>query len=104
AGWREWLAEIGFMPSEFPDGPTFTDGGLCLDAAISGQGVFMAWETLASDALARGQLVAPLPGRAMTGDSYWFVTTKDMRCKPTIPRFRNWLCADLSKAAREWPV
>jgi len=104
AGWRDWLAPHGIDPSGIPDGPTFADGGLCLDAAISGQGIFMAWETLASDALARGQITAPLSGRAATGNSYWFVTAAEARRKPAITHFRNWLRAELNATARDWPA
>lgn len=104
AGWHDWLAPHGIAPSDIPDGPTFADGGLCLDAAISGQGVFMAWETLASDALARDQIVAPLPGRAATGNSYWFVTATDARRKPAISHFRNWLRTELNATTRDWPA
>lgn len=104
AGWREWLAPHGLDPESIPDGPVFADGGLCLDAAISGQGMFMAWETLASDALSRGQIVTPLPGRSGTGDSYWFVTASEARRKPAIARFRDWLRTELAKTARDWPA
>lgn len=103
-GWAEWLAPHGMTPDLIPDGPTLTDGGLCLDAAKSGQGVFMAWETLASDAVADGSLVTPLPGRVRTGDAYWFVTAAEGRRKPAVARFRDWLRAELADAARHWPA
>ncbi|MBK4217344.1 LysR family transcriptional regulator [Paracoccus caeni] len=103
AGWREWLSPHGLAPDAIPGGPVLADGGLCLDAAISGQGVFMAWETLASDALSFGQLVAPLPGRIATGDSYWFVTAKTGRRKPAIVRFRDWLRGELAETSGHWP-
>lgn len=104
AGWAEWLAPHGMDPRALPDGPSLADGGLCLDAAISGQGVFMAWETLASDALSRGQLATPLPGRAPTGSAYWFVTADAARRKPAIARFRDWLRTELAEATRLWPA
>lgn len=94
-GWQEWLAlhDIS-LPPDCP-GPEYADGGLCLNAAISGQGVFMAWETLAADSLVDGRLVAPLPGRALTGDAYWFVTAAEGWRKPAIARFREWLRDEL---------
>ena len=96
--WDFWLAPHGLSEAGFPDGPTFSDGSLCLDAAIAGQGVFLAWETLAADALERGQVVAPLPGRLDTGTSYWFVE-KDNPVKPRETRaFEAWLRAELGCA------
>jgi LysR family transcriptional regulator, glycine cleavage system transcriptional activator len=57
-GWDAWLAASGSV-AELPAGPTYRDASLCLDAAVTGQGVFMAWETLACDALKRNVLAAP---------------------------------------------
>lgn len=94
-GWREWLAPHGLSPGDLRDGPEYADGGICVDAAISGQGLFMAWETLAADPLADGRLSAPLPGRAETGQAYWFVTASEGRRKPAIARFRDWLRREL---------
>ena len=102
-GWREWLTPHGIPVADLPDGPEYADGGLCLDAAISGQGVFMAWETLATDPLADGRLVAPLPGRASTGDAYWFVTASEGRRKPAVTRFREWLRKEMQPVAADPP-
>ncbi|MBC9245431.1 LysR family transcriptional regulator [Paracoccus sp. 11-3] len=98
-GWREWLVPHGIDVGQLPDGPEYADGGLCLDAATSGQGVFMAWETLAIDRLTKGSLTAPLPGRALTGDAYWFVTASEGRRKPAVARFRDWLTKEMKQAA-----
>lgn len=103
AGWREWLAPHKIDVSDIPDGPILADGGLCLDAAISGQGVFMSWEIPASYAIEQGQLVAPLPGLAKTENSYWFVTAAGARHKPAIAKFRDWLRRELTETAQDWP-
>lgn len=103
AGWQDWLSPHGLSSKDVPSGPVYADGGLCLDAAKTGQGVFMAWETLASDSLSSGQLVTPLPGRAPTTNAYWFVTAEGTR-KPAITRFRDWLRAELADTAHDWPA
>ncbi len=41
-------------PGVLGPSPTFSDSALCLDAAVAGQGVMMAWPTLAQDALRDG--------------------------------------------------
>lgn len=102
-GWTEWLALHGMTSQPLREGPELANGGLCLDAAIMGQGVFMAWEILAADALAEGRLAAPLAGRAETGHSYWLVTAPEARRKPAIARFRDWLRTELTQAVRDWP-
>ncbi len=41
----------------------FSEASLCLDATIAGQGVMLAWQTIASHQLQHGQLVAPFGPR-----------------------------------------
>lgn len=101
-GWDLWLGPHGLGPQDLGDGPTYGDASLCLDAAMTGQGVFMAWETLACDALAMGQLVAPLPGRRATGQAYWFVTSPAGARRGNVRRFRTWLKAELESSEAAW--
>ncbi|MBW8638555.1 LysR family transcriptional regulator [Hoeflea sp. WL0058] len=89
--WNTWLAPQGYDQSMLGDGPRFSDGSLCLDAAVAGQGVFLAWETLAFDALEMGRLVAPLPGCHPTGFSYWLVTGLHRRKSEKVRAFETWL-------------
>lgn len=95
-GWEAWLGPHGADPAILGDGPVFSDASLCLDAAMAGQGVFLAWETLAADALGFGRLAAPLPGCAPTGLGYWFVTARDRVPGPRIRAFRAWLAGELA--------
>lgn len=94
--WDVWLGPNGLDSAVLGEGPVFSDGSLCLDAAIAGQGVFLAWETLANDAVRMGRLVAPFPGRYRTGLSYWFVTGRDAGTNAHIHAFRTWLEKELS--------
>jgi len=98
--WNTWLTPNGMDEAQLTDGPEFSDAALCLDAAIAGQGVFLAWETLAQDALAAGRLVSPFPGRFPTGISYWFVEARGRRRTPQVEKFRTWLRDEL-KLGRE---
>jgi DNA-binding transcriptional LysR family regulator len=97
-GWQAWLAPHGLDPARLKPGPTYADGSLCLDAAMLGQGVFMAWETLANAALQRGQIAAPFPDRVPTGAGYWFVTSRWAARDPAVRMFRDWLQAEMSAA------
>ncbi|MBU4527234.1 MAG: LysR family transcriptional regulator [Hoeflea sp.] len=89
--WNIWLTPFGLTSSDLLEGPIFSDASLCLDAAVAGQGIFMAWETLAHDALAAGQVAAPFEGRFATGAAYWFITrTQSFKTKETTA-FERWL-------------
>lgn len=96
--WDVWLGPNGMREDQLGDGPVFSDGSLCLDAAVAGQGVFLAWETLAHDGIAAGRLVAPFPGRFGTGTSYWFVEPEGRQRPRRIEAFRVWLVEELHKA------
>ncbi|MEM7443065.1 MAG: LysR substrate-binding domain-containing protein [Pseudomonadota bacterium] len=97
--WSVWLGPHGLTPDILGEGPIFSDASLCLDAAIAGQGAFLAWDTLANDAMERGCLVAPFPGRYPTGDAYWLVTGREGSANPHVRAFKVWLKAELSSLA-----
>lgn len=101
-GWAPWLDGTGITPAMLAPGPTYADASLCLDAAMMGQGVFMAWQTLASDALERGQVAAPFARRAETGARYWFVPSRFAARRPALRVFRAWLEAEIACSQRHW--
>lgn len=100
--WDVWLKPNGLDASILGEGPLYSDGALCLDAAAAGQGVFLGWETLAADSIRMGRLVAPFPDRYETGDSYWFVTGRGVRPNRNVRLFRDWLREELDKSVRHF--
>ncbi|CTQ52327.1 Gcv operon activator [Roseibium album] len=93
--WKTWLDLFGLDESILQDGPTFSDGSLCLDAAIAGQGVFLAWETLAVYAIKSGQVISPFPERPSTGMSYWLISGKNAPRTKAKHAFGEWLKDEL---------
>lgn len=90
-GWSDWLVGQGITAPDLPDGPEFGEGSLCLDAAMTGAGVFLGFETLCADALRRGQIVAPFPIWRETGAAYWLISAQDRSLSVPQRRFRAWL-------------
>lgn len=101
-GWAEWLAFNGMADVILPEGPVMADGSLCLDTAMTGQGIYMAWETLASDAILRGQLVQPFPERVPTGSAYWLVTAKGRAEPVKLRTFKAFLHEEMARSIAEW--
>lgn len=101
-GWGPWWEGMGRVPPVMPAGPAYEDASLCLDAAMMGQGVFMAWETLACDALERGQVAAPFPERIRTGSTYWFAMRGASARKPALLAFRDWIQEEIDVSIRQW--
>ena len=101
-GWDKWLLRQGLATSDLKSGPIYGDASLCLDAAMTGQGIFMAWEMLACDALERGQIVAPFQQRTTTDAAYWFVTAKFSSQRRPVSIFKKWLEEELACSVRNW--
>jgi LysR family glycine cleavage system transcriptional activator len=95
--WDAWLLPGEIDPDRLPSGPVFSDASLCLDAAISGSGVFLTFETLAADALAHGRLVEPFGRRRATRNAYWFVSPEGRPRRP-VKLFRDWLKQEVASA------
>ncbi|MEO3385143.1 LysR substrate-binding domain-containing protein [Mesorhizobium sp. CAU 1741] len=96
-GWNLWLDRFGIDEGELGDGHSFTDAALALDAAIAGQGVMLAWQTLAHYALSVGHLVAPFPERATTGLGYYLVTSQSRREPRKVADFKRWISSEIAR-------
>ncbi|MWB76457.1 LysR family transcriptional regulator [Pseudooceanicola sp. 216_PA32_1] len=94
-GWDAWLGPEGLSEDLLGDGPEFNEASLCLDAAMAGEGVFLAFETLCRDALDRGQIVAPFGRFHPTGLSYWLVSAQERSLSQPQRLFRGWLMGAL---------
>ena len=100
--WDLWLKRFGLSQDMLKVGDSFTDAALCLDAAIAGQGVMLAWQPLAHDALKAGLLVAPFPERSLSGQGYFLVTSATRREPKKVARFRDWLKAEIAETVRDY--
>jgi LysR family transcriptional regulator, glycine cleavage system transcriptional activator len=100
--WNTWLAPHGLSEDQLKPGNSFTDASLALDAAIAGQGVMLAWPTLAEYALSVGTLVAPFPDRARTGYAYWLITSATRREEKKVRAFKDWIKAEIAETARRF--
>ncbi|RUW74609.1 MULTISPECIES: LysR substrate-binding domain-containing protein [unclassified Mesorhizobium] len=89
--WESWFEAAGVEPVTFLKGARFTDPMLCLESAIAGHGVMLAWQLLTADALADGRLVAPFGVRAESGLGYWLVTSATKSESRKVRDFKAWI-------------
>lgn len=94
--WETWLREAGLSGRRMETRHVFNDASLCLDATVAGQGVMLAWHTLAAYALEQGRLVKPFAIEARTGMGHYFVTRAGARLPAKVRAFRDWLYAELA--------
>lgn len=89
--WSWWFPTAGIVAEEPERGLMFSDSALMLQAAISGQGLGLARQTIASDAIRAGLLVRPFRALAESPHSYFFVCRKEKLESPPVARFREWI-------------
>lgn len=93
--WDVWLRAAGLEGRQIKARHVFNEASLCLDAVIAGEGVMLAFQTLAAYALKEGKLVEPLAIRAATEAGHYFVTPAGMRQPPKVKAFHRWLTEEL---------
>ncbi|PZM17224.1 LysR substrate-binding domain-containing protein [Rhizobium tubonense] len=98
--WEVWLREVGLSGATMVPRHVFNDASLCLDAVIAGQGVMLAWQTLAAYALEHGQLVDPFGIRVRTGFGHYFVTPEGVREPKKVTAFKNWIRDEMAESMR----
>lgn len=95
--WNRWFAQAGVASVTPLMGASFTDPNLCLEAAIGGQGVMLASQLLAADALADGRLVAPFGITADSGLGYYIATSAAKKPGRKVAAFSRWLEEEAEK-------
>jgi DNA-binding transcriptional LysR family regulator len=98
--WEAWLREVGLSGGTMVPRHVFNDASLCLDAVIAGQGVMLAWQTLAAYALEHGQLVDPFGIRVKTGFGHYFVTPEGVREPRKVTAFKSWIRDEMAESMR----
>ena len=89
--WSWWFPAAGIVAEEPGRGLMFSDSALMLQAAITGQGLGLARQTIAGDAIRAGLLVRPFRALAESPHSYFFVCRKEKLDSPPVAKFRKWI-------------
>lgn len=98
--WEDWVAATG-VDLDLTDRPcrSIPDAALCYEAALSGQGLWLAWPLLVAEAKAVGRLVSPFDAPMEAGLGYWLVSTPTRWRRPHVQAFRGWLASMLAVPA-----
>jgi DNA-binding transcriptional LysR family regulator len=98
--WDIWLEAAGVPGLPRTIGHRLNEASLCLDAVMAGQGVMLAWQTLAADAIEQGRLAVPFPLRVKTGFGHYLVTAPGQRERHATLAFKAWLKAELAASMK----
>ncbi|MBB4568379.1 LysR substrate-binding domain-containing protein [Rhizobium leucaenae] len=98
--WEVWLSKVGLSGKSMEERHIFNDASLCLDASMAGQGVMLAWQTLAAYALQQKCLVDPFGIRAKTGFGHYFITAEGVREAKKVTAFKAWMRDELEESMK----
>lgn len=94
--WTIWAEAAGLAQMGFADTLYFGDAGLMIDAALQGQGLCFTTPLLAEAELKAGRLVRITGSDIRLTESFHLLCNLDMRDKPKISLFREWLLGEAS--------
>jgi LysR family transcriptional regulator, glycine cleavage system transcriptional activator len=109
--WEPWFRALGANPPARRRGPSFSEAGLVLRAAIDGLGIALARSVLVQPELDSGRLVRVLPHSVPAAFAYYLVRPENAEISPNLAVLCEWLQAQTAArahaAARDratWPV
>ena len=100
--WARWCAAqaLSRPAASLRQGLRFSHTYLTLDAAAAGQGVAVASDVLAADAVRQG-LLAPAPGEPVRGPyRYSLLSTRAALARPQVSAFCDWMRKEAKAFAR----
>ncbi len=98
--WPEFCAAGGLaMPPRF-ERLAFSDYSVVLQSALSGQGMALAWTSVASRLVLDGLLVQAAKPVIQTERSYHLVHSSQRPLRPVVEEVRDWLIAEMQAEER----
>ncbi|MCK8066890.1 LysR substrate-binding domain-containing protein [Cobetia sp. 1CM21F] len=91
--WSHWFAHFGIRYRAPKSDITFNQLTLTYAAIQRGAGIGLAWDFMAADAIAKGELVRVTDQRAITGLAEHLVFDLDRPLSASARLFRDWLIA-----------
>jgi len=89
--WEKWLEQTNEHHINTDRGLYFSDYGQAVQAAIAGQGVFLASWPILREPIAAGVLVCPFEEKIVTDVGYDLVTTPRAKKQPEVNAFLEWI-------------
>ena len=96
--WPRWLAAAG-LAQRSAQGAQFSDIGLLIQAAVTGQGVALGQSVIVADDLAAGHLIEPFKLRIPSGMGYYLAALPETFRRAPVVAFHRWLKHELAEAS-----
>lgn len=99
--WTVWFEAAGLDWEEPARGPMFSDSSHTLQAAIEGQGIALARDSLLGQDLKNGLLVRLFDIAVRSPRSHFLVYPPRLQSAPKLLAFRGWILGELARDRRE---
>lgn len=96
--WPIWISTLGFGGLDPGRGPSFSDDGLLIQAAIDGQGIALARGVMLDRDIAEGRLVQVLDVELPSDFAYYIIVPDRKVDLPKVALFRDWLLEEAEAA------
>ncbi len=100
-GWTEFAAATGISLPQKSNRIAFSDYSVVIQAALSGQGVALAWTSVASRLILDGLLKKAGEAVMVTDSHYHFVTSSQRPTRPIVEAVRDWLIEQMRGEEQE---
>ncbi|MGB1239094.1 MAG: LysR substrate-binding domain-containing protein [Pseudomonadales bacterium] len=94
--WSDWCQHFALSLGQSCSHLWFSQVSMTLEAAAQGLGIALAWERVATDALATGKLVRIGEEQLSADFGYYLVAPKKHFEKPSLNAFCRWLAFEIS--------
>jgi LysR family glycine cleavage system transcriptional activator len=92
--WLVWLRAMGVTSIDASAGPHFSDPGLAIDAARTGQGIALLSDVLTIDEISSGAMVAPFDRWILVENEYRLAYPKRLEADDALLSFATFIRAE----------
>jgi DNA-binding transcriptional LysR family regulator len=100
-GWPEFAQKANIRTPAGYDKLSFSDYSVVLQAALSGQGLALAWTSVASGLIINGMLEQASRTVVVTDRSYHLVSSSQRATRAIVRKVRDWLIAEMEKDEKQ---
>ncbi|RDE08610.1 LysR family transcriptional regulator [Pelagibacterium lacus] len=100
-GWPEFAHEASRRIGAETERLSFSDYSVCVQAALSGQGLVLGWTSVISGLIIDSLLVPASSTVVRTDRSYHFVASSQRALRPIVKEVREWLIAEMREDERQ---
>ncbi len=93
--WKDWFRNAGVHDFVHPQGINFNDAQLCMQAALTGSGIALAWHHIAAPMIKAGSLIRPSLSKVKGQNAMYLITPRQGEGGKNIETVQNWMIKEM---------